>query len=331
MNAAPSKGEGRICKEAKVIPLRPLPSPSPRKKRKQRPVRFLVAVREADRAFDPLQRDAHQKRRVFVGAAYILAAVLFHLGAAAVLIRFGENVVPQVKVREPKNVLVNIEPPAAPEPEPLPPASEVEPLPEVAVQKATPKSEPKAARREVPKAAREIPSDPVDVPQTTPDTPPPRKVVGISFESTVVGGEGPALAVGNTRMGVQGPPVNPKDVKPAGGGAYRGPGTAPANRVAAAVPTDGISLVKPKRLSSAAPVYPAVLKAQGIEGDVAVLIRISADGAVLDARVVKGSGQSDFDKAALEAARRERFSPAERNGERIEYTLKYTYRFRVTG
>lgn len=334
MNAAESKGIRSVRKEAEVIPLRPkamlLPMKTSRKVKKPRQVRYLVAVEDSLRLFDPLTRHGRKKFRIPIGMAYLLGAVLFHLGAAAVLIRLGDAGKRAERIVTPHNVLVSIQEPALPEPE-LSPVAE-DPMPEPAVQQVSQKPVTKSVPKAVAKVEREMPVDPVDLPSTPTDTPPPRKVVGISFESTVTGGNGPAMAVGNTRMGQTAErAVDPSQVKSAQGGKYRGPGTAPTNQAAAAIPSDTVSLVKPKRLSSRAPDYPSLLKAQGIEGDVAVLIRIAPDGNVLDARVIKGSGQSAFDEAALDAAKKERFSPAQRNGEAIEYTLKYTYRFRVTG
>ena len=77
------------------------------------------------------------------------------------------------------------------------------------------------------------------------------------------------------------------------------------------------------------PEYPSVLKAQGVEGNVVVLVTIDEKGRVTRVRVVKGSGYDAMDTSAKNAATKERFSPATRNGEPIAYTLKYTYRFRV--
>ncbi len=331
MNAAESKRD-RAIGQAKVIPLRPMKVTLPKKRRKTRQVRYVTPVSEAQREFDPLMRESRRSRATLAFVMYLVAAVALHAGTAALLMRLGDDAAKAPKSRSPKNVLVNIQEPVMPEPilEPeIPPAKEAPPAAEM--QKIVPqrvsKASPKPAKR-----VREIPVDPVNVPTVPPkNIPPVRKVVGISFESTVTGGNGPATAVGNTRMGATGRRAeDPSKVQAVGGGPYRGPGTAP-NRIATAIPTEGISLVKPKRISSVTPEYPSVLKAQGIEGDVAVLIRISAEGAVRDARVIKGSGQPAFDKAALDAAKKERFSPAVRGGEPIEYTLKYTYRFRVTG
>ena len=60
-----------------------------------------------------------------------------------------------------------------------------------------------------------------------------------------------------------------------------------------------------------------------------MFISISTEGAVENARVVKGSSYPEFNDAALVAARAQRFTPASRNGNAVPYSLKYTYRFRL--
>jgi TonB family protein len=163
-------------------------------------------------------------------------------------------------------------------------------------------------------------------------------VVGISLESTVEGGAGPSFAVGNTRMGRTGDraedPAGVGKLAPGAAG-LPGAGSGPApigpNRISALVPSAGAVVVKPERLAAVEPRYPALLRAQGVEGSVGMMIRISAAGRVEEARVVKSSGYAEFDEAAREAALGERFSPATRDGEPIEYALKYTYRFRIKG
>ena len=65
------------------------------------------------------------------------------------------------------------------------------------------------------------------------------------------------------------------------------------------------------------------------EGNVAVMIRIAANGSVISAKVLKSSGYPEFDSAARAAALKEQFLPATRGGDPVEYTLKYTYRFRI--
>jgi protein TonB len=98
------------------------------------------------------------------------------------------------------------------------------------------------------------------------------------------------------------------------------------NRAATRIP--GSRLTKPRRLGAVEPIYPELLRVQGIEADIVVTITIAADGSVTTVDVIKGAAE-EFDAAAVAAARQQRFEPATRNGEPVPYTLKYTYRFRL--
>jgi protein TonB len=257
---------------------------------------------------------------VKTGAFYIGFAVLFHLSLAAALIAISNGSEQTTRPREPQNVVVTIKDPTPIEEE----SPAVEPKP--------PRTEPSVPEpiKAAPRPVKRAPIDPVDVSKTPTLPTPARRVVGISFESTVEGGKGPALAVGNTRMGETGPAAeNPSSARPASGERYSGKGADTENQVAALIPMDGSALVKPKRNGTVEPEYPSVLKAQGIEGDTTVLVRLSETGLVLEVKIVKSSGQKGFDDAAVIAAKKERFEPATRNGEPIPYTLKYTYRFQI--
>lgn len=270
------------------------------------------------RASDPLGRDprASGVRRA---ALIVAAGAIAHAVVAAALVVAGGLDAPRPAGPRPERVVVRVvEPvPAAPLPEPER-ALRVEPPPE-------PKPEQKRIARPV--APAPIPPDPIEPRPPVEQQSPPRRVVGLSLESTVTAGRGPAFAVGNTRMGDTGKvAAEPKEVRPIGGAPSAAKGS---NAAADFVPTGGAAVVKPRRLAEPKLGYPPALKAQGIEGDVAVLIRIGADGAVGDVRIVKSSGVRELDAAARAAAERERFAPATRDGAPIEYTLKYTYRFRI--
>jgi TonB family protein len=89
----------------------------------------------------------------------------------------------------------------------------------------------------------------------------------------------------------------------------------------------GVLTRPPAVVEPAEPEYPAEAKAQGLTGAVTLEIEISAGGQVTDA-VVTGPAGHGFDEAALAAARRLRFSPAEIDGVpapvRIEYRFDFT-------
>jgi protein TonB len=77
------------------------------------------------------------------------------------------------------------------------------------------------------------------------------------------------------------------------------------------------------------PRYPRLAQRQGLEGFVTLRLRIDAAGRVTDAVVVKAEPPDVFDDAALQTARRYRFSPARRGGEAVESTLQQTIRFEL--
>ncbi len=88
------------------------------------------------------------------------------------------------------------------------------------------------------------------------------------------------------------------------------------------------ALVTPARLlAPVVPVYPSLAKDSGLEADVAVLIDVSATGAVTSVVVVEPVG-SGFDEAALAAARAMRFTPAQQAGMPVASQVQHTFAFR---
>jgi TonB family protein len=88
----------------------------------------------------------------------------------------------------------------------------------------------------------------------------------------------------------------------------------------------GVLTRPPAVVEPAVPAYPERAKSQGLSGEVVLELDVSAAGDVVDGRVVKPAGDG-FDEAALEAARRLRFSPAEIDGKPSAVTLEYRFRF----
>jgi protein TonB len=72
--------------------------------------------------------------------------------------------------------------------------------------------------------------------------------------------------------------------------------------------------------------YPADARRAGVEGQVVLLLRIDAAGAVTAVRVVDAPMDA-LAQAAREGARRFRFSPALRDGEPVETEIRFTYTF----
>lgn len=265
-------------------------------------------------AFDPLARPSHHRGRRTLGFWLAVGgSLLIHVAAVSgglwLRAQRGtrsarDEVKIEVRQRPP-------EPPPEKKPEPPPP---------------------------IEKPAR-VPPKIVKAPPPSAPPPPPTKVapvrvVGLSLESTTEGGEGPAFAIGNTRFGeTDKKAVAPKDVSSAPPGQdpnateARGPGK--SNQAASRIPVAGVAYEMPKRLHPHEPPYPEVLKSQGVEDDVGVMVNIDATGKVTACKIIKASQYPEFNEAARIAALAEEFEPAKKNGEPFPYTISYKYRFRL--
>jgi periplasmic protein TonB len=294
-----------------------------RKRAERRAARLRIAARTvtplpADQraAFAAPLRPLPVARVLRIGSS-LLSSVLFHSAIVGAALAAASEPAPRPR---PTALIVEVREPPPPPP-PAPEIAKAEPVPEPP-KPELPRPEPRA--KPEPRA-----EPPPEEPPKEPPPPPPQRIVGLSFDSTTQGGDGPAFAVGNTRSGETAPKaVDPTRV-PARGTA---PPTAPPvsrNQVASRVPTAGVTYVLPKRKRPSEPPYPETLKAQGIEADVTVLVKLGADGRVLTVTIVKGSGYPELDQAARAAAQGEAFEPATRDGVAVPYTLSFTYRFRL--
>jgi TonB family protein len=116
-------------------------------------------------------------------------------------------------------------------------------------------------------------------------------------------------------------------VASAGGGGEASPGASGGLGGDAGPPAGAGTLTRaPAVVEPATPEYPDAAKAQGISGEVALELDVSAEGRVMDARVLSPAGHG-FEEAALAAARRLVFSPAEIDGKPAAVTLEYRFRF----
>lgn len=97
--------------------------------------------------------------------------------------------------------------------------------------------------------------------------------------------------------------------------------TAPAARHA---PTE----VPPEILSKPTPVYTEEARAQRIEGEVLLDVELTAAGEVRVLRVVRGLGHG-LDESAIRAAGGIRFTPAQRNGQPVDFRTTLTIVFRL--
>jgi periplasmic protein TonB len=312
---------------------RPASGPRPtlpmRRDHERRQARRRIAARVTrplgpeQQAFDPLARDPRTgRRRLFVGLLAVLASVGLHVGVVGGGLGW-HRLHPAAPARDQVRIEVRERPPEAkPEPPPPPPPPVVPPPREV--------PPPVMKRPRVVEAALPPPEAPR--PRETPRAKPVR-VVGLSLDSTGAEGNGPAFAVGNTRMGdTDRKAVAPEAVAPPSAEAppVAAPsGPAATNQIATRIPVAGVKYVLPGRKHPRKPPYPPTLKSQGLEADVMVMVNVGATGKVLSARVIKASPYPEFNEAARKAALDEEFEPATRDGVPIAYPLSYTYRFRL--
>jgi periplasmic protein TonB len=264
------------------------------------------ALSPAQRAHDPL---AHRPRSL--GAVPWLASLVLH-GVIALMGVLSSGQAHGVRPSVAQTVQVQVREPAPAVPAPVPPP-EVTPPPE-------PVAPPK--RVEPPRTAAPKPREP----PPTPAAPPPR-VVGLSLESTVEGGAGPAFGVGNTRLGQTADRATDKDEVVQG--ASGEPSARAPNAVASRIPTAGVQYALPRRKQERKPEYPRVLQSQGIEANVTVMLNLDASGKVIRVKLVTPSIYPEFNEAARRAALAEQFEPATRDGVAIPYTLSFTYEFRL--
>ncbi len=286
---------------------------------------------------DPLMRT--QKSNPLVKAILVLILAVF-VHAAIITVFFAASSIAKI-TRPPKpkkndriQVAVVQPPPPPKQVEPPPPPPEPPP-PEPEQPKPKPKPKPKKPRvkppKPPPKDVKPPPPDPIDVPDEPPPPPKkkPRRIVGLSLESTVEGGGGPSFAVGNTRMGqTERTAEDTKDVEKLAPATNTKP-PPPANRRATRVPTGTGKIDKPQVLQSFKPEYPELLRAQNVEDVVKVEVRLNKKGKVTSARVVAPSKHKEFNKAALAGAKKFRFAPAKRDGVPISYTVVLTIRFQL--
>ena len=85
---------------------------------------------------------------------------------------------------------------------------------------------------------------------------------------------------------------------------------------------------RPEAVSQVAPTYPAELKKAKVEGVVTLLFVLDETGRVEDPRV-ENSTRPEFEKPALEAIRKWRYSPGMKDGQAVRTYIKVPIRFRM--
>ena len=86
---------------------------------------------------------------------------------------------------------------------------------------------------------------------------------------------------------------------------------------------------RPEAVSRVAPAYPAELRKAKVEGSVKLVFVLTEDGRVEDPRV-ENSSRPEFEKPALDAIRKWRFSPGMKDGKAVRTYVRVPMRFRVS-
>ena len=73
--------------------------------------------------------------------------------------------------------------------------------------------------------------------------------------------------------------------------------------------------------------YPLHLWDQDMEGETLLRVRVTDTGSVDSVEVMESSGYQDFDAAAVDGARKLRFTPARQDGERIRVWARVPVHF----
>ena len=280
-----------------------------RRARSRQEARLRVAratrrgLSEAQRLHDPLEHgERGRARRALIATGAVLASAVLHFA----IVQTGKLDLGRGETRQ--EVAIEVRERLPPPPPPPPPEPEPEPEP--------------APRVERPAA----PPPKAEPPPPAPKAPPPR-VVGLSLDSTsAVGGEGPSFAVGNTRSGrtaeqAVDPQAVPSEAPP--------PEAAVSNQAASRIPTAGVRYTQPKRRRPTEPPYPDMLKTQGVEANVVVMVTLDSTGKVTKVKILKEAPFPEFNEAARRHALSEEYEPALRDGVPIPYSLTFMYRFRL--
>ncbi|MDH0172713.1 TonB family protein [Stenotrophomonas sp. GD04145] len=99
------------------------------------------------------------------------------------------------------------------------------------------------------------------------------------------------------------------------------PGTAPV--------AGGGSQPMPIAGQSPPPAYPAAALRAGETGSVVVRVEVDATGYPNNVTVIQRSGSRDLDRAATDAVRRWRFTPAQSNGQAVPGTIEVPFDFKT--
>ncbi|HDS0950938.1 TPA: energy transducer TonB [Stenotrophomonas maltophilia] len=103
---------------------------------------------------------------------------------------------------------------------------------------------------------------------------------------------------------------------------------APPATPGAAAPGTGNSQPMPVAGQSPPPSYPAAALRRGESGSVVVRVDVDATGYANNITVIQRSGSRDLDRAATDAVRRWRFTPAHSNGQPVPGSIEVPFDFK---
>jgi protein TonB len=102
-------------------------------------------------------------------------------------------------------------------------------------------------------------------------------------------------------------------------------------------PEQDASLIQEKGVTTeahatetASPTYPRLSRKRGEEGTVTLSIEVFANGNAGKIKIIQSSGHRRLDQAALKAAQRTQFAPAQKSGKAISSTTQLSFTFRLT-
>jgi protein TonB len=84
---------------------------------------------------------------------------------------------------------------------------------------------------------------------------------------------------------------------------------------------------KPQYQETPKPAYPALARRMGYQGTVELELLVAVEGTVGAARLVRSSGYTLLDSAALKAVRVWRFEPGTRDGQQVAMWIKVPVNF----
>jgi TonB family protein len=141
----------------------------------------------------------------------------------------------------------------------------------------------------------------------------------------------PSLEIQTPEATAPAPDIAPADAGAGNAAATEAPVEIPAAKVKAGdlIPL-GEADVPPRQITTADPVYPNVARNLRKEGAIMINVLISETGDVIQTAVIGGNrGSLGFDKAAENAVRKWKFSPAEKNGVPVRVWKSVTIAFKL--